>query len=52
VVVADISPSAYLSNWKNSDLPFLEKVAVAARNQAIKISTGSSCCGNHGEPGC
>ena len=48
--MADISPSAYLSNWKNSDLPFLEKVAVAARNQAIKISTGSSAAGTTASP--
>jgi hypothetical protein len=50
--MAEQSPSALWDNWKNSDLPLLERLAVAARNQAIKITTGSSCCGHHGEPGC
>jgi hypothetical protein len=39
------------SNW-NQDLPLLEKVRLAAKNTAIKAKNGSSCCGNHGEPGC
>jgi hypothetical protein len=50
--MAKPSPGAFRANWDNSDLPFLEKLAVAARNQAIKVATGSSCCGHHGEPGC
>jgi len=50
--MATPSQDAFLANWKNSDLPFLQKLAVTMRNQAIKIATGSSCCGHHGEPGC
>ena len=46
------SPSDFITNWEESDLPFLEKLAVAARNQAKKVATGKSCCGNYGEPGC
>lgn len=46
------SLEAYLRNWRRSDLPLLEKIRVAARNNAIKLRTGSACCGNHGEPGC
>jgi hypothetical protein len=46
------SPWHFSNNWRNSDLPFLEKVAVAAKNNAIKIRNRSDCCGNHGEPGC
>lgn len=45
-------PDDYITNWKSSDLPFWEKLAVAARNNAIKIKNRSACCGNHGEPGC
>ncbi len=41
-----------VSNWTSSDLPFFEKVRVAAKNNLIKMRTGSGCCGNHGEPGC
>ena len=40
------------SNWDNSDLPLLEKLRLVAKNNAIKLKNGSSCCGNHGEPGC
>ena len=50
--MATPSQDAFRANWRNSDLPFLQKLAVTARNQAIKIATGSSCCGHHGEPGC
>ncbi len=39
-------------NWKESELPFAEKLALAAKNHAKKIATLSSCCGNPGEPGC
>ncbi len=42
----------YADNWRNSDLPFLEKVLVAARNNAIKLKNRSTCCGHHGQPGC
>jgi len=45
-------PDHYITNWNSSELPFWEKLAVAARNNAIKIKNGSACCGNHGEPGC
>jgi hypothetical protein len=42
----------FFSNWSSSDLPILEKLRVAARNNAIKVKNRSDCCGNHGEPGC
>jgi hypothetical protein len=28
------------------------KIRLVLRNNAIKLRTGSTCCGNHGEPGC
>jgi hypothetical protein len=45
-------PRHFVNNWRNSNLPFLEKVALAAKNNAIKLVKRSDCCGNHGEPGC
>jgi hypothetical protein len=47
-------PSAFgfFNNFNDSDLPLLTKIRLAAKNTAIKARTGSSCCGNHGEPGC
>jgi hypothetical protein len=46
------SPGAAWRNFWKSVLPFAQRVAIAARNNAIKIRTGTDCCGNHGEPGC
>jgi len=45
-------PRHYFGNFNNSDLPLLEKLRLVAKNNAIKIKNGTSCCGNHGEPGC
>ena len=45
-------PRHIVGNWRNSDLPFLEKLALVAKNNAIKLKNRSDCCGNHGEPGC
>jgi len=44
--------SQYFMNWNTSDLPVHEKLRLVAKNNAIKLMRGSSCCGNHGEPGC
>ena len=46
------SPWHFSNNWRSSDLPLLEKIAIAAKNNAIKLKNRSDCCGNHGEPGC
>ena len=46
------SAGSIWSNWDNSDLPLLEKLRLVAKNNAIKLKNGTSCCGNHGEPGC
>jgi hypothetical protein len=40
------------SNWKESRLPVHEKMSLVLKNNWKKLRTGSSCCGNHGEPGC
>jgi hypothetical protein len=41
-----------LANFRDYDAPFLEKVRLAMANNLTKLRTGSSCCGNHGQPGC
>ena len=33
-------------------MPLARKIKLVLRNNAIKLRTGSTCCGNHGEPGC
>jgi hypothetical protein len=43
---------AALRNFWRSDAAFVERCKQAARNNAIKIRTGQSCCGHPGEPGC
>jgi hypothetical protein len=45
-------PRHFFDNFSASDLPLLEKLRLVAKNNAIKIKNGTSCCGNHGEPGC
>ena len=40
-----------LTNW-NQPLPLHVKVRKLARNMWIRVSTGSTCCGHDGEPGC
>jgi len=46
------SPIAFFNNWNDPRWSFAEKVRMSIKNQRIKLQRGSSCCGNHGEPGC
>jgi len=43
--------SDFFTNWRESDLPFVPKVALTVRNRAKSLVNGG-CCGNHGQPGC
>jgi hypothetical protein len=43
---------AVLSNWRESDTPFLTKLRQAVKNDWRKLRTRQSCCGNDGQPGC
>jgi len=43
---------ATIINWRESDLPFLQKLKVAAGNEWIKIKKRQRCCDHPGEPGC
>ncbi len=40
-----------ITNW-NQPLPTSVKLRMLSRNLWIRVSTGSSCCGHDGEPGC
>jgi hypothetical protein len=44
--------NAFFTNWATYDAPFATKVRLALANNLRKVSTGSSCCGNLGQPGC
>ncbi len=47
-----LGTGAFFTNWRESDLPFHRKLAVAVRNNWIKLRTRKDCCGHLGEPGC
>ena len=44
-------PEAFIRNLKQP-MPLGKKLALVARNSAIKITRLQSCCGHPGEPGC
>jgi hypothetical protein len=44
-------PQGFLENLRQP-MPLRRKLRLIARNNWIKIRSGSNCCGNHGEPGC
>lgn len=46
------SLGAFLGNWASSEYSLAEKIRLTAKNNAIKLKNGTTCCGNHGEPGC
>jgi len=41
-----------LENFRTYDAPFATKVRMVLSNNLKKARTRSSCCGNHGQPGC
>ncbi|MFN8638399.1 MAG: hypothetical protein U0360_02835 [Dehalococcoidia bacterium] len=43
---------AIISNWREYDAPFATKLRLALRNYGLRFVNRSTCCGNHGEPGC
>jgi hypothetical protein len=46
------SIAAIISNWREYDAPVHVKLRLALRNYALRFVRRSTCCGNHGEPGC
>jgi hypothetical protein len=51
-IMARPGGNAFFSNFANYDAPFATKVRLALANNWRKMRTGSSCCGNLGQPGC
>jgi hypothetical protein len=50
-----MSESSMRQSWENFrtyDAPFGTKVRMVLANNLKKARTRSSCCGNHGQPGC
>jgi hypothetical protein len=45
------TPRESLENLRQP-MPLSRKLRLFLRNYWIKARTGSTCCGNHGEPGC
>jgi hypothetical protein len=45
------TPSEALANLRQP-MPLPRKFYLIMRNTWLKIRTGSTCCGHHGEPGC
>ncbi len=45
------TPQESLKNLRQP-MPLGKKLRLLLRNNCIKLRTGSTCCGNHGEPGC
>jgi hypothetical protein len=44
--------NVFFTNFSTYDVPFPSKVRLALANTWKKVRTRSSCCGNHGQPGC
>jgi hypothetical protein len=44
--------NVFFTNFSTYDAPFPSKVRLALANTWTKARTRSSCCGNHGQPGC
>lgn len=42
----------YMDNWRATDASVAAKTGMAARNTLRRLTTRSTCCGNHGQPGC
>jgi hypothetical protein len=50
-----IRPSLHdaMTNWRESGLPFFEKLFVTFRNYSRRFGVPPrNCCGNYGQPGC
>ena len=46
------SLGVFFTNWRESKLPLHRKLALAFRNNWIKLRKRQSCCDHPGEPGC
>jgi hypothetical protein len=41
-----------IANFRDYDASFATKMKLVVVNNFTKLRTHSSCCGNHGQPGC
>ena len=41
-----------IANFRDYDAPLATKLKLVVANNLTKLRTHSSCCGNHGQPGC
>jgi hypothetical protein len=41
-----------VQNFRESDIPMLERIVVAGRNVWLRVVLRQACCGHDGEPGC
>jgi hypothetical protein len=46
------SVTAFLANFRASEIPLPRRLVVTARNLARRAALGQGCCGHDGEPGC
>jgi hypothetical protein len=44
--------SNFFTNWRISDAPFAEKLALTIRNRLKATFSADHCCGHTGQPGC
>jgi len=45
------TPKETIENLRRP-MPVQRKLRLFVRNNWLKLRTGSTCCGNYGEPGC
>jgi len=41
-----------IANFRDYDAPLATRLRLVVANNLTKLRTRSSCCGNHGQPGC
>jgi hypothetical protein len=46
------SPRSIISNWNDYPGTATQKLKLALRNMSLRLMKRSTCCGNHGQPGC
>jgi hypothetical protein len=42
----------FITNWNTYDASFFVKARLLTRNLWLRVRHRSTCCGNHGQPGC
>jgi hypothetical protein len=50
--MSEQGPRISWENFRTYDAPLATKLRMVVANNLKKARTRSSCCGNHGQPGC